>query len=89
MENQLPKALKSERGRTLATIEAEMREAYFRSLLDTPLEVLCESPDKDNEGRYVGTTCRYAPVSFSATTEQVGQLLTVRPHTLHEGMLVE
>jgi hypothetical protein len=44
MPDQVPKAIRAERGRRMAEIEQSLRERYFRSLLGRTLRVLVESP---------------------------------------------
>jgi len=38
-----------------------------------PLQVLVESPARTAMQRWVGTTCRYAPIELTATSAQEGQ----------------
>ena len=64
MPDQIPKKVKSERGRELAKLEAELRFDYFRSLQNEPLRALVEQVDPQTN-RAEGTTCRYAPVSLT------------------------
>lgn len=62
LPDQLPKRTKQERGRELARIEVELRDAYFCSLRGRRLRVLLESEVPGAPDRMVGTACRYAPV---------------------------
>ncbi len=62
MADQLPKAVKSQRVHRLAEVEAELRQAYFRSLLGRQLQVLVESSCPREPDHFVGTSGRYAPV---------------------------
>jgi threonylcarbamoyladenosine tRNA methylthiotransferase MtaB len=66
MLNPVPKHVQQERTRELATLEAELREAYYRSLLGRRLRVLVESLDQKNS---IGTSCRYATVEFNCTAK--------------------
>ncbi len=79
LPEQLPKSLKQERVRRLAEVETELRDRYFDSLRGTPLRVLVESPLKSTVGgnRYVGTSCRYAPVELTTSEEQSGEFIDV------------
>lgn len=70
MPDQLPKSLKQERVHRLQEVESELRDAYFESLLGRQLQVLVET--EVGEGRYVGTSCRYAPVELVAQADEVG-----------------
>src|SRR3954452_25465026 len=56
MRNQVPKHVQQERSRELASVEAEMRDSYYRRLAGRTLRVLAESQDS---GRWIGTSCRY------------------------------
>ena len=88
MDNQLPKSLKKQRGREIATLGEELQRAYYQSLVGKKLEVLVEAEDRDKPQHYVGTSCRYAPVEFpwmpelSSPAQQtrnnpIGQLIEV------------
>ena len=76
MPDQVPKKCRAERGRQLALIEQELRQAYFRSLLGKRLRVLVESHGQ-RPGRVAGTACRYAPVELPGTIARVGHLVDV------------
>ena len=71
MADQVPAGVRTERVRRLAAIEAELREAYFRSLIGRNLQVLLET---SNAGHVMGTSCRYAPVELTGSHE-VGRLV--------------
>ena len=62
MADQIPKAVKTERGQIVRALETELREEYHQSLVGETLQVLVENVD--NQGTARGTTCRYAPVSI-------------------------
>lgn len=85
LPDQLPKTLKQERVHRLAEIEAETRDAYFESLRGSQLRVLVETAV--DEGKYVGTSCRYAPVEVNATAEQDGQFVDVVAGDYAEGRI--
>ena len=61
MENQLPRSVKTERGKVLAELESELRRNYHKRLLGKRLQVLVE---KTEEGVSRGTSCRYSAVEF-------------------------
>ncbi len=42
-------------------VEAELRDSYYRSLVGQRLRVLAESQE---DGRWLGTSCRYATVAL-------------------------
>ncbi len=48
----------------LRTLEKELAERYFQSLIGRTLDVLVEGEDPKRPGFALGTSCRYAPVSF-------------------------
>ncbi len=86
MSEQLPKALKTERIHRLAEVESELRDQYFATLQGKNLRVLVETPLE--EGRYVGTSCRYAPVKLSASAEEVGHFVDVKAGPVNEGRIL-
>ncbi|QDU58450.1 tRNA (N(6)-L-threonylcarbamoyladenosine(37)-C(2))-methylthiotransferase MtaB [Aeoliella mucimassa] len=95
LPNQLPKPLKQERVHRLAEVEAELRDDYFRSLAGMPLKVMVESPvdaethgSSDTEVRYVGTSCRYAPVEFLANRSLEGEFVDVLAGEVQDGRIV-
>ena len=60
MADQIPKAVKSERGREVSKLESELKLQYFQSLVGEQLQILIEKID--SEGIASGTSCRYAPI---------------------------
>jgi threonylcarbamoyladenosine tRNA methylthiotransferase MtaB len=89
MPNHVPGDVKSHRRRRLETLEEELRDDYFRSLEGRRLRVLAESWENDDPtGRLVGTSCRYAPVSFPATADWRGELVEVVAETAREGRIL-
>ncbi|MDX1946358.1 MAG: tRNA (N(6)-L-threonylcarbamoyladenosine(37)-C(2))-methylthiotransferase MtaB [Pirellulaceae bacterium] len=62
MPAQVPPQTKAERSARLAEVEADLRAAYFRSLLGRPLTVLIEG--QTLAGHWAGTSCRYAQVEL-------------------------
>jgi len=80
MPDQIPKAVKSARGRQLAELEAELRREYFNLLVGRSLRVLVESEGRGHAEGRLGTACRYAPVALSGTGGVPGQLIDCRPH---------
>ena len=79
---------KSDRHQQLATLEAELRQAYFHSLIGRQLTVLVENAIETIPGGWVGTSCRYAPVEISSSGSLAGQLLAVEARELRNGMVV-
>ncbi|MEZ6111412.1 MAG: tRNA (N(6)-L-threonylcarbamoyladenosine(37)-C(2))-methylthiotransferase MtaB [Pirellulaceae bacterium] len=78
MEDPVPDAVKAERGERLAALETELRDAYFQRLVGRRLRVMAESHVDGNVRRWVGTSCRYAPVEFDASPDSESQLIDVR-----------
>ena len=77
MPNQIPKSVKSERGKVISQLETELRESYFQRLSNRKLQVLVEKSD----GQFIsGTSCRYAPVKIESTefNKLEGQLIDVQ-----------
>jgi len=74
MDDQLPKSLKKQRGREIATLGKELQTAYYQSLIGRKLEVLVEAEDRDKPQHYMGTSCRYAPVEFPWNPELSAQV---------------
>lgn len=82
MEDQIPKQLKSERGKIVGQLENELRGQYFESLVGRELQLLVERYD-DGARQISGTTGRYAPtvVNVDETfqfSDVEGELLDVR-----------
>ena len=70
MPDQVPKHVQQERSRELAAVEAELRDAYYRSLIGRRLRVLVETRTRSERcagGRAFGcgTSCRYATVEVA------------------------
>ena len=86
MPEQLPKSLKTERIHRLKEVEEELRDQYFATLRGKNLRVLVETPLE--EGRYVGTSCRYAPVELTANAEDVGRFVDIEAGEVREGRIV-
>jgi threonylcarbamoyladenosine tRNA methylthiotransferase MtaB len=64
LRDDVPPAIKAARRRQLREIEREQAAAYHRRLLGRELDVLVEGADPHRSGHALGTSCRYAPVSF-------------------------
>jgi len=78
MPAQIAKSEKSERLHQLAELEQRLRREYFASLVGRSLRVLIESPTTE-PGRFVGTSCRYAPVILPASHAELGKLVECVP----------
>ena len=80
MDQQIPKAVKSERGKAIKAVEEELRGDYFRQLIGQPLTMLAERYDAETQ-MLTGTSCRYAPVAIKVPTDEAvtldGQLIDV------------
>lgn len=79
MDHQITKAVKTERGKAVANLEAECRRQYARSLQGARLRMLVESVDEN--GEMTGTTCRYLPARVTVDKSYVrspqGELVDV------------
>ena len=64
LKDDVPPQVKSARREALLEIERSGAKDYHRSLLGRVLDVLVEGPDPRRPGHVLGTSCRYAPVSF-------------------------
>jgi threonylcarbamoyladenosine tRNA methylthiotransferase MtaB len=78
MPDQVAKSEKNARLQQLAELESRLRRDYFQRLIGRSLRVLIESPANE-PGRFVGTSCRYAPINLPATHADVGQLVECIP----------
>ncbi len=85
MPDQICKQEKSDRVARLAKVEAELRASYFQSLIGEPLQMMVESND---EGQYLGTACRYAPMSLNNGDYAKGQLVSAKANAIENGVLV-
>ena len=88
MPNQLPKKIKQQRCRELATLETQLRDAYFTSLCGKQLRVLLESPLEDSPGLAVGTSCRYAPVVVPGQANRYGDFVDVTAGEIQDHKLM-
>ncbi|MAT68105.1 MAG: tRNA (N(6)-L-threonylcarbamoyladenosine(37)-C(2))-methylthiotransferase MtaB [Planctomycetaceae bacterium] len=87
LPGQLPKAVKQERGRELARVEAELRDEYFGSLRGMRLRVLVEGEAADLPGMHVGTSCRYATVAIPAERAPSAEFAVVEAGAAADGIL--
>jgi threonylcarbamoyladenosine tRNA methylthiotransferase MtaB len=66
-----------------------LADPYYRSLLGRRLEVLVEGADPLRPGFVLGTSCRYAPVTFPAHAPALlGRLVPVRALKVDRGVIV-
>ncbi|MEX2092462.1 MAG: tRNA (N(6)-L-threonylcarbamoyladenosine(37)-C(2))-methylthiotransferase MtaB [Pirellulales bacterium] len=85
MPDQVPAHVQQERSRELAAVEIQLRDQYFASLLGRQLRVLVES---QSGGRWLGTSCRYAPVELTIDESRVGELVDVTAGDVRDGHIV-
>jgi threonylcarbamoyladenosine tRNA methylthiotransferase MtaB len=85
MPDQVPGPIQQARSRELATVEAELRDAYYARLCGRQLRVLVES--KTDTG-WLGTSCRYAPVDLATEAGNVGHLVDVTAGAARDGHIV-
>jgi threonylcarbamoyladenosine tRNA methylthiotransferase MtaB len=75
----VPPAVVARRRARLLELERELAGAYYRGLVGRCLDVLVEGEDPERPGRALGTSCRYAPVSFEGYAPAlVGHRVRVR-----------
>jgi threonylcarbamoyladenosine tRNA methylthiotransferase MtaB len=87
MPDQVPPQVKAERVQRLAELEAELRDAYFRSLIGRRLTVLVEGTAEGQET--IGTCCRYAPVEIAADCRiEAGELVSVMADDVRDGHVI-
>jgi threonylcarbamoyladenosine tRNA methylthiotransferase MtaB len=77
MPDQVPKHAQHERSRELADVEAELRGAYYRSLLGRRLRVLVETRVTNATDGWLGTSCRYATVELFGSPADQGRFVDV------------
>jgi threonylcarbamoyladenosine tRNA methylthiotransferase MtaB len=86
---QVPPAVAAERRERLRQLERELADAYHRSLLGSRLEVLVEGADPRRPGHALGTSCRYAAVSFEGHAPAlIRRLVPVRITGTADGLLL-
>lgn len=85
MPDQIPKRVKSERGRELAAVEESERRRYFEGLIGSRLEVLTERVLDGSSAGVAGTACRYAPVRIRREGMGLGELVTVVAERVLDG----
>ncbi len=88
MPDQIPSEVKKDRVARLKTLEAELREAYYRRLLGRRLRVLVESPSAGRPDRMIGTSCRYAPVEFNGSIGERKQFVEVVAQSVENGVIL-
>ncbi len=94
MPGQVAPQVKQQRHGELASLEAELRDAYFAKLRGMQLRVLVESPLPERAGssptpaRFVGTSCRYAPVEVCSDAGSLGEFADVVAGDSQEGRIL-
>ncbi len=86
MTDQIPKSVKSERGRVLLDLESQLKREYFDTLVGERLQLLVEKVDEN--GIASGTSCRYAQIRVRAPEAQENSLIDVVVDRVEEGVLV-
>jgi threonylcarbamoyladenosine tRNA methylthiotransferase MtaB len=77
MAGQLPRQVKQQRVQQLSELESELKAKYFDSLGGRRLRVLVEGNSPHEDGRVVGTSCRYAPVELAGGAHLIGNFSDV------------
>ena len=95
MPDTVTAAVKAERIERLTEVGHQLRDDYYRTLLGRKLTVLVEGETvldqkivDDGQLRAVGTSCRYAPVTFPTQPNCVGKLMEVTAESLSEGTIL-
>lgn len=86
MADQIPKAVKTERGQRVRELETQLRDEYFHSLVGQNVQLLVEHIDDQNVAS--GTSCRYANVRVAADGMQENDLVDVRVTSVADGHLL-
>jgi threonylcarbamoyladenosine tRNA methylthiotransferase MtaB len=76
MSDQVPKAVKTERGEVVAALGTKLKQQYFQSLIGERLQLLVEKVHDD--GTASGTSCRYAPIRAQVSDAQENSLIDVQ-----------
>ncbi len=85
----VPPAIIDRRRIILRQVEKELSVGYYRTLLGRRAQVLVEGPDPHRPGFVMGTSCRYAAVSFPGSAAVLGgRLVPVRLERLQEATLI-
>ncbi len=88
LPDRVPAAVIAERRECLRVLERELAERYHRGLIGRDLNVMVEGEDPTRRGHSLGTSCRYAPVSFPGYAPALrGRLVPIRVHGLEDGVL--
>ena len=74
-DEQIPKAIKSQRSTRLHHLQAELRRDYFRTLIGQNLQLLIERIESPKRGQ--GTACRYAPVVLDFDDSSIAESATL------------
>ena len=86
MDNQISKAVKTERGQIVRHLEAKLRDEYYQSLVGQTLQLLVE--DVDSQGTARGTSCRYGTVKVANSTLADNDLANVKIIGTQPGHLI-
>ena len=75
MTDQIPKSIKSQRGKVVMELETALKKAYFETLVGERLQLLVEKVHED--GTASGTSCRYAPIRATIVDAAENSLVDV------------
>jgi threonylcarbamoyladenosine tRNA methylthiotransferase MtaB len=85
MPDQIPKAIKQERGAIVRRLEHELRQEYFESLVGQRVQLLVESVEED--GSRKGTSCRYGQVIAQGVDTPENELVDVEVVSVGDGVM--
>ena len=79
LDGRVPPQVIAARREELQALSSQLAGEFHRQLIGRRLDVLVEGPDRRRPGHVVGTSCRYAPVSFEGHHRALlGQRVPVR-----------
>src|SRR5262249_37753533 len=85
----VPPEVIHERLLRLQELERELAREYAQSLFGTELDVMVEGNDSARQGRVLGTSCRYVPVSLSGRSRDLtGHRVRVRAKVWEDPMIL-
>ncbi|MHC4877192.1 MAG: tRNA (N(6)-L-threonylcarbamoyladenosine(37)-C(2))-methylthiotransferase MtaB [Planctomycetota bacterium] len=70
--------VRKERVRILGELERDLAEDFYKSLIETEVEVLVEREHADRPGWMRGTDRRYVPVELPGTADEIGHFVMAR-----------
>jgi threonylcarbamoyladenosine tRNA methylthiotransferase MtaB len=89
LPHRVPPQVVAERRRRLQQLEAELATKYFQTLVGRQLDVLVEGAVDGSSRRLLGTSCRYAPVTFPGDSRSLlGRRVAVEAIGVSDGVVL-